>query len=413
MDKIERKLVEIEARVIEQDHRLPHVISQFLARKNFPVEDPRRTAACKALVFACLFSPTIIAGGGGLLAILSIAILGYQNLLFTKQNSLIEDQNRYFREQNTNLISQLDLQKTQYDNQRRTEVTSILFDYVSENPALIGTADLTNRISKHNGRTRSEALREFITMERDRGGSIDLSGAILTQLNIVSANLSRIETSRETLFRGSQFKEIVCEDASFLGVELRSVQIDQGRFFNTTFFGVSFPGSRFADCSFLFDSRSQLLTNITKGRRYEGPELNRYGVIFGDFRQSSFNECTFSNAVFISESLNDDVIPRGNVFDSKFLTCDFTGDFGGTYFSDCTFDGVRFLGGSESESPFVGAVFRGGSVSMSEADCASSELVNTVFQDVDLSGLPLGCRPLFEPLLANGSLRNCKLPDSW
>ena len=57
---------EIEARLIEQDHRPWHVVSTFLrARREWEDGDPRRDAAVKAIVWRLFFSPLAIGAAGG------------------------------------------------------------------------------------------------------------------------------------------------------------------------------------------------------------------------------------------------------------------------------------------------------------------------------------------------------------
>ena len=100
----EAKLLELEAKLIEQEHRPFQVIATFFrAREQWSPSDPRRTAVWKALLWRVLFSPTTVAATGGTIAVASLAAFIWQNLL-------IREQNEYFREQLTQQQRQVDLQ---------------------------------------------------------------------------------------------------------------------------------------------------------------------------------------------------------------------------------------------------------------------------------------------------------------
>jgi hypothetical protein len=95
----EKGPTELEANLIEQDHRFIHVVLAWLGRKKWAKEDPRRTAAVKALVWQ-VFSPSGAAAGGSLLATLTLAAFVYQNSLLLEQTQIGQQQMQIAQEQN-------------------------------------------------------------------------------------------------------------------------------------------------------------------------------------------------------------------------------------------------------------------------------------------------------------------------
>ncbi len=90
----------MEAALIEQEHRPTHIAYAWFNRKKWPDQDPRRTAAVKALLWRFLFSPSTLAIGGsifgGIIGIATLWMLYHQNALLLEQNRLAQEQNSDF-----------------------------------------------------------------------------------------------------------------------------------------------------------------------------------------------------------------------------------------------------------------------------------------------------------------------------
>jgi len=137
---------EIEAKFYEQEHRFVQVILNFIKRKEWESDDPRRKATVKALIWRLLSPATAAVAGGSLIAIGSLVVLIWQT-------SLIAEQNRFFKEQNVKFQEQIDLQGEQDRATRRTEVISNLYETVQTSEGLQPRA---------NARTRGESVVEFV-----------------------------------------------------------------------------------------------------------------------------------------------------------------------------------------------------------------------------------------------------------
>jgi len=90
----EKDLISIEARLLEQEHRPFTLLKNFFNRKQWDKQDPRRKAVKTALLWRLFFSPAVIAGTGGLIALASLIILYWQTEVLVNQNKLLIKQNK-------------------------------------------------------------------------------------------------------------------------------------------------------------------------------------------------------------------------------------------------------------------------------------------------------------------------------
>ena len=325
--------------------------------------------------------------------------------LFLWQNLLIRDQNRYFREQNTNLFAQVELQRTQYNNQRRTELTEILFEPSQRTWTNLNGAVVSSIGSRVDHRTRTEALIEFVAMERSRGAGPDLGGAILPSLELVGLNLSggkfdaRTRLSHrwdgpETNFVSDAvtFRECVFSDFHFDRVDLSACQIENS----------------------IFSYASELPPYMT-GRRTL-PIYNASEWITGRFDSFKMGGCVFSNVTIHALSAS-----RAMINKTSFRDCTVEGNFIGAGFFGCEFVEVRInvstdwgRSGKETESPqpvTFGShvVFQLCKFQISEIGPNEWNLSRAGFVECDLRGVALSCKPLF----ATAELIDCQLPAGW
>ncbi|MDD2735044.1 MAG: hypothetical protein PHF56_13965 [Desulfuromonadaceae bacterium] len=141
--------IELEAKLIEQEHRLLRVLSNvFFETKALSPSDPRRIAARKALLWQLV--PT---GGqstallGTIIAVLTVAYAARQSNTMIEQNNLIQ--------------KQLYQQEQQRFVDRRMQLIAYLYDTEEQAPR---SAKI---IPKYNSRIRSEALIEFLALEKN------------------------------------------------------------------------------------------------------------------------------------------------------------------------------------------------------------------------------------------------------
>jgi uncharacterized protein YjbI with pentapeptide repeats len=204
---------QVEARFIAQEHRFPHIIFNFWARRAWSIDDPRRAAAVQALVWRAFSPGTAAVAGGGIVAVATLAILVWQT-------SLIGEQNRYFAEQNTKLQQQIDTQAAQDLGRRRTEIIANLYERSTSNLAGLSTP-------RANARTRSESVREFLSLERSRlglGSRLNLQGALLQNTTLEGLDFSNTDLMMASLdnttFAGANLDDCDLRAAIFLNANL-------------------------------------------------------------------------------------------------------------------------------------------------------------------------------------------------
>ncbi|MEI7843125.1 MAG: pentapeptide repeat-containing protein [Gallionellaceae bacterium] len=202
--------IQFEARIIEQEHRLYRVLVNFFSEtKGLPELDPRRKAAKSALIWQLVPS-----GGqatfavGGMLAIVT--------LFFTAQQS------RALQEQNALLQKQDHIAEIKYFWERRAQLLSYLYDAEKGEP-------------KFNSRIRSEALVEFLKIERFKADkNLSQIGAKNTEqkvatlsygIDLEGAMLSGIALNQID-FHETYLPEANMQEASLFGCDFTNAQLD-------------------------------------------------------------------------------------------------------------------------------------------------------------------------------------------
>ena len=138
--------IELEAKLLEQEHRSIRVVQNYFQRKQWAIDDPRRVAARSALLW-WIFSPASAAAAGGAVAVGTLFIM-------STQTALLREQNEAFREQNGKIQSQIEMQRQTELARRRTDVIAQIFG-----------GDSTER---SNWKARTEAVVEYLAIERER-----------------------------------------------------------------------------------------------------------------------------------------------------------------------------------------------------------------------------------------------------
>lgn len=338
-------------------------------------------------------------------AFFGVVLAAFPSALLIWQNMLILYQNRYFREQNTNLFAQVELQRTQYSNQRRTQLTEILFEPSQQIRTNLTGASVSSIGSSFDHRTRKEALIEFIALERGRGIGPDLSGAVLPSLELVGLDLSggKFDERTRLLHRWAgpetnfvsdavSFRECDFSDFYFNRVDLSECQIENSIFRYQSKWPPYMIGRR----TLTIHNGSEWITG-----RFDGLEMGG---------------CTFSNVTIHALSA------RGaNINKTSFRDCTVEGNFIGAFFSGCEFVDVRInvstdrgWSGMETESPqpvTFGShvVFELCKFQISDIGPNEWNLSRAGFVECDLTGVALACKPLF----ATANLIRCQLPTGW
>ncbi|CAH8236469.1 pentapeptide repeat-containing protein [Vibrio aestuarianus] len=151
------KSIELEAKFIEQEHRLIRIwINFWLSRQKWEKDDPRRTAASTAFIWSLIRPVSYVFVSGGAVALISLYFL-------SKQTSLLEEQNLLVANQNQLLLNQINLQQEVNIAARKTELIKSI--YASSGNS-IEAGFHTKTLPEVTSRVRSEALAEYLALRK-------------------------------------------------------------------------------------------------------------------------------------------------------------------------------------------------------------------------------------------------------
>lgn len=289
---IEERLSVLEAGLLEQEHRLYRVLLNFLRRQRWPAQDPRRNAAVVAF-WTRLLMPTagvvLLAGGGGIVAWLTL-------LEFRRQNNIVSEQLALSREQFSALNAQAAAQRRQGLVSRKAELIEILWSTKQEQSADGSSVEVTT----HPSRLRNDAVREFIgLLEELNEVPLNLSGARLDGVSSLRGyNLSQADLSGAVLF-GADLSLCNLQGASLDNAQgivwLRQANLEGASLMDATLAMSNFDGANLA------------------GAVLNGADLQQVtfaGATFGgaDFGNADLRKADLRGAVLAGTETWDDVI---------------------------------------------------------------------------------------------------------
>ena len=220
--ELERKLGELSASMVEQEHRaFPILRNFFVERGKWEPGDPRRDAAAKALLWRIFFSPGTAATVGGLVGLLTLVALAAQTYYLSVQTTSAQEATAELR--------------GQFQQARRTELIAVLYETVSNpefDPAREQSDENPQRLPGATVRTRTEAVLEFIELERSRmrdgdaPENVDLSGALLQGVRLPDADLRQINFTEASL-AGLYAPRADLSGSILARATLRGAQLDQ------------------------------------------------------------------------------------------------------------------------------------------------------------------------------------------
>jgi uncharacterized protein YjbI with pentapeptide repeats len=302
-NNVDNRLKELEARIIEQEHRPISALRNFFKRKRWANDDPRRTATSIALVWNFVFSPTAVATGGGLIALATLY---------------------FFYQQNQTMVQQLESQRAQDQLARRTLTISALYSTPPANP-----------------RIRKEALSEFVHLERAAGRQLDLSGAQLGGMSISDENLSRIVFD-SAVMNSNQFSRILFTNCSFEAMQMnhaifRDCNLANSKIIRTVatnsfLLACNLSGAEFKEANFDrvdFRKASALVKGITaehvtfRHANFGGARLPKSKFSLCIFEAAHFRSVNFEQAEF-SGKLNRSQFEYAKLSHARFHNVDMT-----------------------------------------------------------------------------------------
>ncbi|MEP3836929.1 MAG: pentapeptide repeat-containing protein [Algibacter sp.] len=272
MNETNKRLNEIEEKLIEQEHRPIQVITNYLFRnKKWSKGDGRITSSKKALIWRIFFSPGVVAGTGGIIALISIFILHLQNNILLDQNDLIEKQNNFFREQ---ILS---------DNIRSSRL-KLQSGEAFASPVL------------------QEAFKEYVSSKK-----------------IIAKDSTEIITVSGVNLNGGYF---INEPEIFRGIEFRSVNFN-----STNFFNVDFSNSTFINCTFQSEATNNPFINDESLEEFDLKIFSPTRFENCKFENLDFKNTRFDGAIFKGCDINNLISDEANFSFNSFVECTYDDSF--------------------------------------------------------------------------------------
>jgi hypothetical protein len=207
--------LDIEARLIEQDHRIFRVMQNFFFRDQWPKNDPtdnRRKAAAIAVIWKVFAPGNAVIAGAGVLSLLLFLAMQSQNLL---------------------IADQLALSKSDYLESRQIAIFNSLYNADSDgNPT-------------SNSRIREEAFLEYLSRLKDLQQQASaskyspvslkphLAGALLNDSRLHDVNIDNFDLS-ESNFKGTRIIGGHWSDITLDGSSVDGLRTEDVRFGNIT-----------------------------------------------------------------------------------------------------------------------------------------------------------------------------------
>lgn len=229
---------EIEAKFIEQEHRMLSILVNICNSSHYEKGDIRRRAAYNALFQKLLFGGGSVAIFGGLLAWATIYFSAQQTNLLREQNELIQIE---LNSNSDNLIQQ----KWADNLKRRSELIKLLYDVKDDS----GEPEYSAR-ERANGLVEYIALQSLISsisFEKFRSSGVMPPDTAMYKfgVDISESNLQKVKLSH------IDFRNTVPHHANFSGAEIYWGNFSEVKLDWVNFSKANLRGSNFRDASLL------------------------------------------------------------------------------------------------------------------------------------------------------------------
>lgn len=187
------------------------------------------------------FSAEAIAAGGGIIGLLTLSLLIYQNYLMA-------DQTAEMIETNKEMIYQRKIQ----EKERYNHLIEILYDFKEGTAAHKTSYSRTVRQARYNAKLRTEAFHESVEYLRRIKRDLDFTGGLLAeQLNLRGANISLINFQgadlRETNFSQAIVKKSNLSDCDFFYANMSKADFTGSNFQKSILGKANLSGANFTN----------------------------------------------------------------------------------------------------------------------------------------------------------------------
>lgn len=314
----EERLLELETKLIEQDHRLVPVLHYyFTKRRLLPMDDPRRDASLRAVLWRLLSPQTVATVGIGVASLFGLVLAYQANHLLSQQNSKIDVQNQLAEaSRRASLIVELTSINERIDSYRKENT-----DDVTLPKSLIGrivalskslrpyqyisyqTDDLSSFGSPFQGSHQSDNSNNVNLVERALSPE---RGQLL--LTLANANINNFNDLIDggVDFRYSDLRGVTLRSAKLIKADLQFADFRGANLFKMQFSGSDLEQARFDGASLLgvnFGTENSDTTRLSKSS-FRGARLNSANFVGAALSDADFSNSLLFNARFSSEIIS-------------------------------------------------------------------------------------------------------------
>lgn len=308
---IEDRLVELEAKLLEQEHRPWHLFKNYKSKNKYKENDLRRKSINKATFYNILFfliktsviiSPLIVSG-------YSLYFMFRQTELFESQNNLFESQNGLFNSQNLNLEKQTQL----IEASRRSSYMFIMGEVLSDiNRELEDKSNKNKTLSDGLVAriiTLSRAMKPYRYLENDTLIKSPISperGQLLITLH--ESNINK-EFLSERIISKSDFSYADLSNSNLNNCIFNNINLTHANLFRATLINSQMINSKFTNANLEyvnFRDSNLSKSNFAKARmertNFENANLKNSRFTIDDFLSNN----NYSKKIIVSEKTNLD-----------------------------------------------------------------------------------------------------------
>lgn len=318
-DKIQQIRVELEAKILEQEHRPFSLLRNYFNRNKWKnKDDPRRKAVIEAILWRFLFSPAVlVAGGSIIIGIATLFFMCQQNKIAERQTVIIEDQRNLLKEQNYKIEIQANLQEANRRNNLMFLMDNVLNQVGNE---LSDTDNKNDTLSNHligritalshgfqpyrfltNPRLRQTIsfrfpLQEEFSIDTTPKDSLVLSEFWSPERGQLLISLIRSGVNQKTLnkiYKVASFNQSFLEDVDLHGMNFKAANLNGSNFQSTNLAFTKFNESKLNYADFKF---SYLLRADFSSAKLKNADFRNSLLSFSHFVNADLTDTNLSNA---------------------------------------------------------------------------------------------------------------------
>lgn len=343
---LEERDIEIEAKLLEQEHRPTHLVLNYLKRKaKWPNEsDPRRKAVSKAIIWRLFFSPAVLAfTGSSLLAWATLWFMNRQNSIIEVQTELLEEQNKKIEIQanleeasrRNNLVFLMDnvLNKIGEELKEKDNVDSVLSKPLIARIQALGQGFQPYKFIDYN----SDSLRLTRELSPERGQ------LLLSLANIGIGRTTLKKIYEKTTFSYAYLKEAQLDSMYLQGVDLDYAYLNGANLYNSDLRNASVKYAEMESVTLDFSELNHI--------NLEGTNLKKAHFDFVDAENSFMKNTVLDSAYILDSDFSKSWMKNASLINTRLIESDFnyvrlnnanlTGvDIWGADFSNLELEGV-------------------------------------------------------------------------